>query len=839
MDELFPEQTLASGEKVRIGRAEIQTLRLGNNQISELPKEIGLLTNMKILDLSFNLLSNLPVAELSKLTKLREVQINGNQLFRCGDELFSIQVAEALSDVTLLDLAQNKISGKMLHSICFLRSLRELNLSHNSIESLPLEIGLLGPSLRILNLKNNCLVTLPQEISSLVNLDELNLENNQLTQLPENVFGKLTLLRILSLANNQLSTLPTDMHDLCALTTLNLSSNKLSSLASFFTSGDSKDSSLEGLRQFDASCNKIESVPLRLFRLEALRKLNLSRNCISTLRITCNEEEDANCQYWSLPRLEELNLAGNQIPLDDFYFLFREKAVFEALSRLGILNLSCNDTTTGDLSVRSLPNEMTRLCYLREFDVGFMGLQTLFDGEVVAPPAVEKHEDNNDSSFDDVEPEPTFFDSIRELFLSGNQLQALPGQVAFMSNLNDLYLSENTISEIDSANSAISLSIRQLLLDTNPVNQQQPVLEQLIEQESSSNSSEYNFEREFLLNIDFTPYFNQTRTQITRSKFGVTFAEMRGKRPTMEDAWHLGGKLDIPESDGIGYEFELFALFDGHAGKKSAQFAAQTLPEVIQNKIRSHFSEQKAKESEDSEKSKTMDEQTMLSTIINKSLEESFVEVDGLLRQKLNQDSNQSQGGKLSMQSMLEKHSGSTAVCALIVSPVASDRHMLFVANVGDSRAVLGKYVAGDQVEAHRLSIDHKPLCPEEEERIRRAGGYVTDNGRVNGNLAVARSLGDYYLYPMVISEPYIAPLETVHTRSTTEETTTERKSDFLIIACDGIFDVVDDQLACNTVAEELTKSGGQHGELACARLRDLAFSFGSDDNISVILIQF
>lgn len=40
------------------------------------------------------------------------------------------------------------------------------------------------------------------------------------------------------------------------------------------------------------------------------------------------------------------------------------------------------------------------------------------------------------------------------------------------------------------------------------------------------------------------------------------------------------------------------------------------------------------------------------------------------------------------------------------------------------------------------LSVDHKPDDPIEKERIEKAGGYV-QTGRVNGNLAVSRALGD------------------------------------------------------------------------------------------------
>lgn len=61
------------------------------------------------------------------------------------------------------------------------------------------------------------------------------------------------------------------------------------------------------------------------------------------------------------------------------------------------------------------------------------------------------------------------------------------------------------------------------------------------------------------------------------------------------------------------------------------------------------------------------------------------------------------------------------------------------MANAGDSRCVLCR--KGQAIE---MSIDHKPEDAEELERIRKAGGKVTLDGRVNGGLNLSRAIGDH-----------------------------------------------------------------------------------------------
>ncbi|KAL0331099.1 UNVERIFIED_CONTAM: protein phosphatase 2C 51 [Sesamum angustifolium] len=153
------------------------------------------------------------------------------------------------------------------------------------------------------------------------------------------------------------------------------------------------------------------------------------------------------------------------------------------------------------------------------------------------------------------------------------------------------------------------------------------------------------------------------------------------------------------------------------------------------------------------------------------------------------------------------------------------------VANCGDSRAVLCQRGV-----AVPLSRDHKPQPDraDEKERIEAAGGKILNwNGwRVQGVLATSRSLGDRYLKPYVSCKPEV----TVVRRSESDE--------FLIIATDGLFDVVSNETACEVVKKCLSgqirrvASEETSASEAAATLAELAIAKGSRDNISVIIVQ-
>ncbi|PWZ03402.1 protein phosphatase 2C [Testicularia cyperi] len=145
----------------------------------------------------------------------------------------------------------------------------------------------------------------------------------------------------------------------------------------------------------------------------------------------------------------------------------------------------------------------------------------------------------------------------------------------------------------------------------------------------------------------------------------------------------------------------------------------------------------------------------------------------------------------------------------------SSSRRVLYTANVGDARAVLCR--GGTAV---RLTYDHKGSDAQEAKRITDAGGFVMNN-RVNGVLAVTRSLGDSAMKEFVVGSPY------------TTETVLGDDDSFLIVACDGLWDVTEDQEAIDLVRDE------QDPQKASQMLLEHAMANFSTDNTSVMVIRF
>lgn len=173
---------------------------------------------------------------------------------------------------------------------------------------------------------------------------------------------------------------------------------------------------------------------------------------------------------------------------------------------------------------------------------------------------------------------------------------------------------------------------------------------------------------------------------------------------------------------------------------------------------------------------------------------------------------------------------GSTAVVAVVGAC------QIIVSNCGDSRAVLSR---GGR--AFALSVDHKPDREDELARIEGAGGKVINwNGhRIFGVLAMSRALGDYYLKPYVIPDPEI--------------TFTQRTEDdeFLILASDGLWDVLTNEEVCEAVRRRFARGHGTNAnssvkidvkypsaQAAAEYLSRLALHRNSRDNVTVVVVD-
>jgi len=183
--------------------------------------------------------------------------------------------------------------------------------------------------------------------------------------------------------------------------------------------------------------------------------------------------------------------------------------------------------------------------------------------------------------------------------------------------------------------------------------------------------------------------------------------------------------------------------------------------------------------------------------------------------------------------------------CTCVVCLVRPE--VIIVGNAGDSRAVLSR-----SRRAVSLSEDHKPNLPGEHDRISRAGGSVERRQvgpivqyRVNGNLNLSRSIGDLEYK----KNPCLGPSEQMIC-ATPEVQTFQREAgdEFMIVACDGVWDVLSNQEAVDFVHERLPRwlssgrplSGIMEEMLDHCLSPDLSLTNGlGGDNMTGMLVIF
>ncbi|XP_065633150.1 probable protein phosphatase 2C 60 isoform X1 [Quercus suber] len=308
-----------------------------------------------------------------------------------------------------------------------------------------------------------------------------------------------------------------------------------------------------------------------------------------------------------------------------------------------------------------------------------------------------------------------------------------------------------------------------------------------------------------------------------RLRYGLS--SMQGWRATMEDAHAAYPDLDRSTS--------FFGVYDGHGGKVVAKFCAKYLHQQV------------------------LKHEAYLAGDLGTSVQNSFLRMDEMMRgqrgwrelailgDKMDKFSGMIEGLIWSPKgSEVNDHiddwpseegphsdyhgpnSGSTACVAII------QNNQVVVANAGDSRCVMCK-----KGQAYNLSEDHKPDLELEKERILKAGGFI-QFGRVNGSLNLARAIGDVE-FKQNRSLPADRQIVTANPDIKTVELCDD--DEFLVLACDGIWDCMTSQQLVDYVREQLKTESKLSA--VCERVFDrcLAPSAGGEgcDNMTMILVQF
>lgn len=321
-----------------------------------------------------------------------------------------------------------------------------------------------------------------------------------------------------------------------------------------------------------------------------------------------------------------------------------------------------------------------------------------------------------------------------------------------------------------------------------------------------------------LLHPEFRGYGIENSMLVSRNSSSVSghthlhfgMARSKGRRNYMEDVEFVYPNIKISEKELV----TIFGVLDGHGSADCAQYVAEEIPSKITALLRKRGTREAGG--------------------VEEALYQTFREIDlDYLR------------------TCAGSNAGSTA-CVLFLH---HQRNTILIANTGDTRAVL----CHNHI-AINLSYDRKATDPEEVSRIVRSGGFVK-GGRVQGILAVTRAFGDLQLKKV---SGYSSESLSSHSGKQFNPDSTEilicdpeissfspiTQDEFMIVATDGLWDVMTSQQAVDIVLEECSKIGlvlppsdsmtidlkSKLDKIANILL-SRALELGSTDNITVMII--
>lgn len=831
----------------------LRSLNLSSNYLEAFPDYLCDLKSLVDLDISFNSITALP--DIGQLTTLERLWATNNNLSGSFDDGF-----EGLINLKEIDIRFNAITN--IDIISRLPRLEQLMVGHNAISVFEGAFS----KIRILHMDHNPLTRF-NVTASVPTLTSLNVASATLAQLDDDLFEKMPSLAKLNMDKNVFATISPQIGKLRRLEYLSVAKNPLSLLPA--TIG-----CLQELRYLDVRECNLKKLPVELWCCFRLDTLNVSSNVLESFpkpgpslqppalepQTTGSRGSAVTPSLSSSPSYEELGKLENfsqRRPSQAYGSTMMSGSSPASSTRKASMGSTYGTAVRRPSAISRTPTEGTLNSIARKDSNLAQRLTTTFAGSLRQLYMADNRLE------DDVFDEITLLPELRVLNLSWNELTEIPPRsLRRWPHLAELYLSGNDLASLPSDDLEEVSSLKVLHINGNKF-QVLPAelkkVDKLAILDVGSNLLKYNVSNwpydwnwTWNTNLKYLNFSGNKRLEIkphslysnNGSREGAdltSFSTLQNMRvlglmdvtltissipDETEDrrvrtSGSVAGTMAYGMADSLGRNEHLstidmvvpkfrghdseivLGMFDGQAMSNSGSKIAKFLHENFSYHFVEELSRLKLK----------------VETPVD-ALRRTFLALNKDLATAASQsmDEREQRGSKLS-------HRGSGAAQTLSQDDLKSggvatvmylDNMELYVANVGDAQAMLMHSDGGFRI----LTRKHDPADPQERERIRDAGGYVSRHGKLNDVLDVSRAFGYTQMMPAVMAAPSVT------------QVTLKEQDEMILIASRDLWEYLTPDVVVDVARSE-------RGDLmrAAQKLRDLAMAFGSSGKIMVMMI--
>ncbi|KAI6250462.1 Adenylate cyclase [Erysiphe necator] len=838
----------------------LRTLNVSSNFLDNFPKFLCDLESLVDLDMSFNSISSLP-DEICQLVNLERFVITNNRLNRSLPDTFC-----QLVNLKEVDIRYNTLSS--IDVVASLPKVDQISADHNSISVCECEFS----NIRILRLNSNPVTKF--EILNLVpTLTTLNLSNAKLAHIPDANFDKMPNLVKLILDINHFVSLPIHIGKLRKLEHFSIAQNALSSLPA-------EIGCLTELRFLDVRQNNLKKLPIEIWWANKLETLNISSNVLENFPMPASRPPQVPGDILPISHGTVSNTPGPNSTTSSV----EELGALEAFghrrpSQLSNSLLGINGSPLSGITERR--NSIVTTYGKRGRQPSIVSRTTSEIGNATPSPPQTRKDSILSSRLvntfaktlknlfladnqldDDVFDKLILLGELRVLNLSYNDLSDIPHRsIKSWPQITELYLSGNELTSLPSDDFE-EFSLLQVLYINGNRFQTLPAelgkAHRLAVLDCGNNSLKYNVSNwpydwnwNWNTNLKYLNFSGNKRLEIKPSAPGsagnrdgrdlTNFNALQNLRvlglmdvtltiPLIPDqtedrrvrtSGSLAGQLSYGMADTLGKnehlsiidmvvprfnssEAELLmGMFDGQAlasgGSKIAKYLHENFGRIFSEEMKRLSSTHGETPSDALRRAFLSLNKDLATAAIQNTEERTQLSHRGTISAPPN--------GALTYSDL---QSGSVATVVYL------QNSELYVANVGDAQGMLIHSEGGHRI----LTRKHDPAEPNERQRIRDAGGWVSRQGKLNDILEVSRAFGYLEIMPAVQAAPHVTHV------------TIKEQDEIILIASRELWEYLSPELVVDVARYE-------RGDLmrAAQRLRDLAIAFGATNKLMVMMI--